>query len=90
MDYIYITKAQALERFGEARVRFSSYYKYEFCYSGECDGKPFSLSIGGDHNDIYKLSVDQSELTATDLINEWFGDQIMLWEGKAVRIRDSY
>lgn len=57
-----ITKKQFIEKYGEIKVKFESYYKYTFTYSATLpDGKIISVGYGGNSDDIYKLSVTSDE-----------------------------
>ena len=84
---ISLTSEEAIERFGGAMVQFSSYYKYSFVFGGEIEGKRFSISIGGSHDDVYDLDVDTQKRAASDLIAGWLSgvsgveteEQISIW-----------
>lgn len=50
-----MTKAEFLEKHGDAIVTLSRYYKYTFTFSGTLpDEKRIIISVGGDANDIYR------------------------------------
>lgn len=57
------------EKHGDAKVTFSSYYKYTFTYSGVLpDGENISVDTGGNADDIYRKSVScGTEETVTGL-----------------------
>ena len=44
----------AMEKFGAIKVKFLSYYKYSFSFT---DGNGLVIGVGGNTDDIYKLSV---------------------------------
>ena len=44
-----------IKKYGEEKVKFSSYYKYSFTFKNE---KGLSISVGGDSDDIYRFDVD--------------------------------
>ena len=44
--------------YGEAKVVFTSYYKYSFSFRGEFNGKSIYVSMGGSADDIYRFDVD--------------------------------
>ena len=44
--------------YGEAKVVFTSYYKYSFSFRGEFNGKSIYVSVGGSADDIYRFDVD--------------------------------
>jgi len=46
---------QLMERFGDTKVHFVSYYKYSFCFTN-ADGK-LEIYAGGDKDDIYRFEV---------------------------------
>lgn len=51
-----------VEKYGECKVKFSSYYKYSFTFSGtDLEGNRIDCSVGGNHDDIYRLSVSVGE-----------------------------
>jgi hypothetical protein len=52
-----LTREQVNAQYGEALVRFSSYYKYEFFFSGLMGELSVSCSIGGNHDAIYRSSI---------------------------------
>lgn len=57
-----ITKKQFIEKYGEIKVKFESYYKYTFTYSATLpDGKIISVGYGGNSDDIYRFSVTSDE-----------------------------
>lgn len=53
-----ITLEKALEDYGEIKLYFSSYYKYEFTFSSKGSGFIMMVTVGGDSSDIYRFSVD--------------------------------
>jgi len=55
-----MTKDEVLMKYGDVPLKFDRYYKYTFSFSGiASDGAVISLWYGGDHNDIYRFSVDK-------------------------------
>lgn len=67
-----MSKEQILEKYGNVKLKFSSYYKYTFTFVGIADdGAQIRTSIGGDSGDIYKMDVDaDSEETLIDMDTE--------------------
>lgn len=54
-----MTKEEAISKYGDVPLKFSSYYKYSFRFSGVAeDGAAISISVGGDSDDIYKFEVN--------------------------------
>lgn len=53
-----MTKEEVLEKYGDVPLRFSSYYKYSFRFSGLAeDGVKIFASIGGNADDIYRWEI---------------------------------
>ena len=53
-----MNKEQILEKYGNEKVKFSSYYKYTFNFRGvAADGTEIHAGLGGSSDDIYKLDV---------------------------------
>lgn len=55
---------QIKEKYGNVKLKFSSYYKYSFTFIGKADdGKEIRVSVGGHPNAIYRFEVfaDQEE-----------------------------
>ena len=55
-----MNRTEALEKYGAKQVKFASYYKYGFSFTG--DG--LIVCLNGDVSDIYRLSV-QADKTYT-------------------------
>lgn len=53
-----LNEKEFLEIYGEAKVVFTSYYKYSFSFRGEFNGKSIYVSAGGNADDIYRFDVD--------------------------------
>jgi hypothetical protein len=54
-----MTKEQIYEKYGNVKLKFSSYYKYSFGFAGITeDGERVYASIGGDSDEVYRLDVD--------------------------------
>lgn len=62
MDNKKMTLEKAIEIYeylnGSLPVKFSSYYKYSFCYKGENNDFEIVVHYGGSADDIYRYSVD--------------------------------
>lgn len=57
-----MTKDEFMEQHGDVLVKFASYYKYDFTFTGMLDnGCSISVNVGGDSSDIYKMSVDADD-----------------------------
>jgi hypothetical protein len=53
-----MSKQEFLEKFGDVKVKFSSYYKYTFTFVGTADdGTQVSVRAGGNSDDIYRFDV---------------------------------
>jgi len=63
-----LNEKEFLEMYGEAKVVFTSYYKYSFSFRGEFNGKSIYVSVGGNAEDIYRFNVDaEVEYAVKDL-----------------------
>ena len=64
-----MNKEQILEKYGNVKLKFNSYWKYTFTFVGvAADGAKVSTSIGGDSGDIYRMEVsDDCEETLIGL-----------------------
>jgi len=52
-----------IEKYFDVPLKFSSYYKYEFTFSGTAkDGATIFAIYGGDHNNIYRYTVGADEI----------------------------
>lgn len=52
-----MTKQEFMDKYGNVEVKFSSYYKYTFTFTGEFDGGVVVVDVGGDSSDIYRMEV---------------------------------
>lgn len=53
-----MTKEEFMAKYGDIEVKFSSYYKFSFVFSGVLDnGNKISVEVGGNSDDIYRLEV---------------------------------
>jgi len=63
-----MSKYEFIEKYGDVKVKFVSYYKFTFVYQGEVDGKTITVGIGGNADDIYRLDVSPDiEISIVDL-----------------------
>jgi len=66
-----MTVEQVNEKFRDAKVKFSSYYKYTFNFEGKTeDGFKIQCSFGGDSEDIYRFDVNTNEISFLHT-NQW-------------------
>jgi len=65
--------------YGHRKVKFVSYYKYVFVFKG--DG--LSVNVGGNHDDIYRLSVepDKEYEIKTLPVSSVYKDGVCIYEG---------
>lgn len=57
-----MTKQEFMEKYGEVRVKFSSYSKFTFYFDATLeDGSKLYISVGGDSDDIYRFDVSADE-----------------------------
>ena len=62
-----MTKKEFYEKYGDVKVKFSSYWKYTFTYKATLpDGSRLTCGVGGNHDDIYRhdVSVDFEEVVS--------------------------
>jgi hypothetical protein len=53
----------AIELYGSVPLYFGHYYKYAFTFYGVAeDGATVSITIGGNHDDIYRLEVNAIDI----------------------------
>lgn len=53
-----ITRQKFIEKYGDVKVKFLTYYKYTFTYTGTLpDGGTISIGFGGNADDIYRCDV---------------------------------
>ena len=65
-----LSKKQVNEMFGDAELRFTSYYKYSFSFHGDYGGYSIVTGMGGSGDDIYRLEVD-NEPTPFSSVDKW-------------------
>ena len=66
-----MTIEQVNDKFKDAKVKFSSYYKYTFNFAGETeDGFKLICGFGGNSEDIYRFDVDTNEVSFRSA-DEW-------------------
>jgi hypothetical protein len=57
-----MTKIELIEKYGDVKLSFSSYYKFAFTYNGIApDGTIITTTIGGCSDEIYKLDVSSTK-----------------------------
>ena len=76
-----LTKKEFLDVYGEARVVFTSYYKYSFSFRGEFNGKSIYVSVGGNADDIYRFDVTAGKEYAVKELEMSYAE---VKEGKAI------
>ena len=64
-----MNRAEFYDKYGNVKVKFSSYYKYTFTYEAILpDGKLLTCGYGGNHDAIYRHEVStQTEETVNNL-----------------------
>lgn len=69
-----MTIEELIEKYGDVELKFDSYYKYRFTFSGKApDGKIISWTYGGNSSDIYKYSVTRDGIKT---LNKIFDDPL--------------
>lgn len=79
-----MTREEFYEKYGDVKVKFSSYYKYTFTYEATLpDGNRLTCGYGGNHYDIYRhnVSADVEETVGGLELDEgsvydWIGNKI--------------
>lgn len=74
------------------KIRFSSYFKYSFTFTGENDVLSAILSFGGNADDIYRESVDTDEVEAPATLDDLHGayNWIRLTEKETGKVYEHY
>jgi len=70
-----------IDKYGQVKVKFSSYYKYSFSFSNE--EMNLSVSVGGNHDDIYRMEVEaDKEYTISELepSSASMNSEYILWD----------
>lgn len=63
-----MTRDEFYEKYGQVKVKFTSYYKYEFTYSTTLpDGRRLNCVYGGYADCIYRHVCNTEEITIFDL-----------------------
>jgi len=52
-----MTHSEVVGKFGHIPLKFRSYYKYTFIFTGEDKNCKICCRCGGDHSDIYRFEV---------------------------------
>ncbi|RLG57456.1 MAG: hypothetical protein DRN95_05510 [Candidatus Hydrothermarchaeota archaeon] len=76
---------KVLEKYGDAKVKFSSYYKYTFTFRGKTeDGREIVCRVGWTADDIYRFGVNaEEEITVRDLHpDEIEVDDEVIWSNR--------
>jgi hypothetical protein len=69
-----MTREEFIEKYGDAKVKFSSYYKYTFTYAGTLpDGSTISIGYGGSSDHIYKYKVGPDKEESVRFIYPYTG-----------------
>lgn len=60
-----MTRDEFLNKYGDVLVTFTDYYKYAFRFSADLDdGSRLVVEVGGDADEIYRMTVDTKPHTA--------------------------
>jgi hypothetical protein len=69
-----MTREEFMAKYGDVKVKFSSYYKYTFTYTADIgDGKTLSVDYGGNHNEIYRFEVANDCEEVVGLLDPYAG-----------------
>ena len=76
-----MNQAELIEKYGDVKLKFNSYYKYTFTYTGLTDeGLTINVALGGDPSEIY-TTVLVLEESLTSLVKEADVFSINVFEG---------
>lgn len=76
-----MNRAELIKKYGNVKLKFDSYYKYTFTYTGLTDeGLTINVELGGDPDEIYKADLVLEE-TLTSLSKEADVLSIDVYEG---------
>jgi len=70
-----------IDKYGQVKVKFSSYYKYSFSFHNE--EMNLSVGVGSNHDDIYKMEVRaDKEYTISELepYVAFIKNKIIMWD----------
>ncbi len=57
-----MTYNEFIEKYGDVKVKFSSYYKYIFTFRAVLPNDSIlTVSVGGDSSDIYRMEVNAND-----------------------------
>lgn len=63
-----LSRKDFIEKYADAKVVFTSYYKYTFTFEGQVDDKTITIYVGGHAENIYRFDVGANqEYTIRDL-----------------------
>jgi hypothetical protein len=69
-----MTRQEFIEKYGDVKVKFSSYYKYTFTYTGTLpDGSTISIGYGGSADHIYRYEVGPDKEESVRFIYPYTG-----------------
>ncbi len=72
---------QLLEKYGTVRVHFESYYKYTFNFTATLPtGEILWCYVGGNPDDIYRLSVSQEDSYAVEDLSPYRAEVFLFGE----------
>lgn len=76
-----MSREEFLDKYGDAVVTFSSYYKYVFYYEGELpDGNKIRVGCGGTSDEIYQHEVSVTSLETVASLYPFWGKVTSPWE----------
>lgn len=69
-----MTRKEFFEKYGTVEVKFFSYYKYTFTYTGTLpDGSKISVNVGGNSSDIYRMTVPANDVETVAGLDPYAG-----------------
>lgn len=80
-----MNREEMLQKYGDAIVTFSSYYKYTFFYAGGLlDGGRILVGVGGDSDLIYRFNVANNESTPIKHLDTPYSVDVFDKDGKMI------
>ena len=69
-----VARDEFVAKYGSVEVKFFSYYKYTFTYTGTLpDGSKISVDVGGNSDDIYRMTVTANDVDTVAGLNPYAG-----------------
>ena len=60
---------ELLSQYGDIELKFSSYFKYSFTFTGQIGDIRIEATIGGSSDDIYRLDIDADQIMTIRMLD---------------------